>query len=109
MTDPPRLPAASFAFAARAKQRGLCLMERQAVGEDRVVTSLDQHDETWLQCYALVAREVRRVTGAAQPTLHLTRPVLSLDLDQRLEFAQMVGIAQRMQHTFQSVVGLPVV
>src|SRR5450755_1854215 len=83
LTNPPRLPAARFAFAAGAKQRGLCLMKRQPVGEDRVVTSLDQHDETRLQCRALLAREVRRVAGATQQTLHLARPVLSLDLDRK--------------------------
>ena len=62
-------------------------MERQAVGEDRVETSLDQHDETRLQRYALLAREVGRMAGAPQQTLHLVRPVLSFDLDQRLQFA----------------------
>jgi hypothetical protein len=97
----PRLPA--------ARSSGPCLLECQAVGEDRVVTSLDLHDETRLQCYALLAREVRRVAGARQQPLHLARPVPSLDLDQRLQFVQMVDIAQRAQHTFQRVVGLPVV
>jgi hypothetical protein len=62
-------------------------MERQAVGEDRVETSLDQHDETRLQRYALLAREVGRMAGATQQTLHLVRPVLSFDLDRRLQFA----------------------
>jgi hypothetical protein len=54
-------------------------MERQAVGEDRVVTSLDEHDETRPHCYALLAREVGRVAGATPQTLHLARPVLSSD------------------------------
>jgi hypothetical protein len=31
MTNPPRLAATRCAFAARTKQRGLCLMECQAV------------------------------------------------------------------------------
>ena len=91
MTDPPRLPARALPLP-RHESAGLCLMERQAVGEDRVETSLDQHDETRPHGYALLAREVGRMAGAPQQTLHLARPVLSLDLDQRLQFAQVVAL-----------------
>jgi hypothetical protein len=38
-------------------------------------------------------REIGGMTGAAQHSLHLAGPVFLLDLDQRLEFTQMVGIA----------------
>jgi hypothetical protein len=34
--------------------------------------------------------DVRHMTGAAQQTLHLLRPTLLLDVDQRLQFPQMV-------------------
>ena len=37
------------------------------------------------------------------------RPVFLLDLHQRLQLAQMVRVAQRVQHTGHRVVGLPVV
>ena len=49
------------------------------------------------------------MTGAAQQALHLARPVFLLDLDQRLEFAQVMGVAQGVQHALHRVVGLPVV
>ena len=52
MIDPPRRPRALPLPTARSS--GLCLMERQAVGEDRVETSLDQHDEIRPQRYALL-------------------------------------------------------
>ena len=109
MTNPPRLTAASFGFAASRSSAGCASMERQAFSEDGVVTALEQRDETRLQRHALLAREVGRVAGATQQALHLARPIFSLDLDQRLQFAQMMGVAQRVQHTFQSEVGLPVV
>ncbi len=54
-------------------------------------------------------RKVRRVADAAQKALHPASPVLVLDLDRRLQFAQVVRIAQRMQHTGHRVVGLPVI
>ena len=90
-------------------QRGLCCVERQTLGEDSIVTSLDERDHAWFQRYAPVAREVGGVAGAAQQALHPACPVLLLDLDQCLEFPQMVGVAQRMQYAFQRVVGLPMV
>jgi hypothetical protein len=40
------------------------------------------------------------VTGAAQQPLHLARPLFFLDFDERLQFAQMMSIAQGVQHTF---------
>jgi len=38
------------------------------------------------------------MTGSAQQGLHLARPILALDLDQRLEFTQVMGVAQGVQH-----------
>jgi hypothetical protein len=49
------------------------------------------------------------MAGAAQQALPLPRPVFFLDLDQRLQFAQMVCIAQRVQHASHRVVRFPVV
>jgi hypothetical protein len=49
------------------------------------------------------------VAGPAQQPLHPPRPVFLLDLDQRLQFAQVVGVAQRVQHALQRVVRMPVV
>jgi hypothetical protein len=53
-----------------------------------------------------LAGEVCGVTGAAQELLHLARPVFLLDLDQGLEFAQVMGIAQGMKHARHRVIGL---
>ena len=62
-------------------------MERQAVGEDRVETSLDQHDEIRPQRYALLYARGWSHGRAPQQTLHLCVQSLSFDLDQRLQFA----------------------
>src|SRR3954466_10272449 len=45
----------------------------------------------------------------AWQALHPARPVLLFDLDQRLEFAQMMRVAQRVPHAGHRVVRLPVV
>ena len=84
-------------------------MERQAFRQDRAVTSFDPGDQTRLQRHVPLARQVRRVASAAQKALHLARPGSFLDLDQRLQFPQMVRVTQRVQHASQGVVGLPVV
>jgi hypothetical protein len=44
----------------------------------------------------VLAGEVCGVTGAAQQLLHLARLVFLLDLDQALEFTQVMGVAQGM-------------
>jgi hypothetical protein len=49
------------------------------------------------------------VTGAAQQPLHLARPLFFLDFDERLQFAQMMSIAQGVQHTFYRVIWLPMI
>src|SRR3954462_2862103 len=46
-------------------QRGLCGMEGQALGEDRIVRSLDAGDQGRLERHAPVAREVGPMAGAA--------------------------------------------
>ena len=50
-------------------------MERQTVGEDRVETSLDQHEEIRPQRYALLYARGWSHGRAPQQTLHLVRPV----------------------------------
>ena len=49
------------------------------------------------------------MTCPTQQTLHLARPVFLLDFNQRLKFAQVVRIAQRVQNALQGVVRLPVI
>src|SRR5208283_1618634 len=55
MTHAARRPSAAFRFAGRADQRGLRRMEREALREDRIITSFDQCDETRGQRHALFA------------------------------------------------------
>ena len=106
-----RLTTAPFAGSLHggARQRRLGLMEGEPFGENGVVTALETFDESRFQRNASFSREIGRVTGAAQQPLHLARPVFLLDLDQRLQFAQMMGVAQGMQHAWHRVVGLPVI
>jgi hypothetical protein len=61
-----------------------------------------------------LAREVRGMTGEAQQSLHLARPVFLLavfllDFDERFQLAEMMRIAQRVKNAGHRVVGLPVV
>src|SRR3954469_20657088 len=83
------------AFAAGAGQGRLRVMECQTVRQDRVIPSLEQCDQTRLQRHAPLARQVARVAGAAQQALHPARPVLLLELAQRLQFPQLMRVAQR--------------
>src|SRR5271167_458796 len=104
MADPSWGTAAAPGFCQPRPR----LVELQTVCENAIVTSVDQRDQTWFQRQALLARKVRHVAGAAQQALHLASPVLFLDLDQRLQFPQMVRVAQCVPHAGHRVVGLPV-
>ena len=82
-------------------QRGLRFMECQAIGDNGVITAFDQGNQPRLQWHILLACEVHDMAGTPQQPLHPARPVLLLDLDQGLQFTQVVRIAQRMQHAGQ--------
>jgi hypothetical protein len=80
--------AASFAFADGAKQRavpdGTPGPSARIASKHRSI-SMMRSGRSATPCYT---REVGRMAaGAPQQTLHLVRPVLSFDLDQRLQFA----------------------
>jgi hypothetical protein len=75
-------------------------MEGQPFGENGVVTTFETFDESRSQSNAPFSCSIRDVTGAAQQPLHLARPLFFLDFDERLQFAQMMSIAQGVQHTF---------
>ena len=92
-----------------AHQRRLGLMEGQSFGENGVVTTLEAFDESRLHRNAPFSRSVRGVTGAAQQPLHFARPLFFLDFDESLKFAQVMGIAQGVQHALHCVIGLPVI
>ena len=73
-------------------------MEGQSFGDDGIVTSLDQGDQRRLRRPSSFACEICRVTGAAQEPLHFARPLLFLHLDERLQLAHVMGVAQGVQH-----------
>src|ERR1700738_3971423 len=100
-----RLPAATLG-AAQRRQR---LMKGEPLRHDGVVTPLDARDQSRFERNATLAGEIDGVTGPTQQDLHLARPVLVIELDQRLQFPQMMSVAQGMQHVLHHVVRLPVV
>ena len=79
------------------------LMEGEPLGDNGVITALTTFDQLRLQRNALFSRFVRGVTRAAQQPLHFARPRLFLDLDESLQFAQMMSIAQGVQHALKAV------
>jgi hypothetical protein len=105
MADASWLPAAALG-AAQRRQR---LMKGEPLRHDGVVTSLDTRDQSRFERNATLTGEIDRVTGPTQQDLHLARPVLVIELDQRLQFPQMMSVAQGMQHVLHRVVRLPVV
>jgi hypothetical protein len=84
-------------------------MEGQPFGENGIVTTFERFDEPGSQRNVPFSCSIRDVTGAAQQPLHLARPLFSLDFDQSLQFAQMMSIAQGVQHAFYRVIGLPMI
>ena len=85
------------------------MWKAEPFGDDGIVTSLDQGDQRRLRRPSSFACEIRRVTGAAQEPLHFARPLLFLDLDERLQLAQVMGVAQGVQRARHGVIGLPVI
>src|SRR4051812_24319162 len=73
VANPSRWTATAPGGDGGGDQRGLCGMECQALGEDRIVTSLDAGDQGWLERHAPVARQVGSMAGAAQQALHPAR------------------------------------
>src|ERR1700694_4231204 len=84
-------------------------MEGKTLRHDGVVAPLDNGDQSRFERDATLAGEIDGVAGPAQQNLHLARPVLVIELDQRLSCPQMMSVAQGMQHVLHRVIGLPVV
>src|SRR4051794_13779614 len=104
--SPPSLAAA---VGWRCGQRRLVLVEREPLGDDDVIAAPELVDKAGVERHAAVPSEMGGMTGAAEQALHPARPFFLLDVDQRLEFAPVMGVAQGMQHPFHLVVGFPVV
>ena len=65
----------------------------QPVRDDGIVAALDQRDHLRPERQVLRGCEVHRMASPAQQPLHPSRPIFLFDLDQRLQFAQMVRVA----------------
>ena len=65
VANPSRRTATAPGGDCGGDQRGLCCMERQPLGKDTVVSSLDAGDQGWLERYAPVARQIGGVAGVA--------------------------------------------
>ena len=104
---PRRLPPPCV--AARASGAWASWKASPSAGREWRRNDTQTFDEPRLESDAALAGEVCQVTGAAQQALHLARPVFLLDVDEGLEFAQVMSIAQGVQHARDRVVGLPVV
>ena len=99
-------PGFAAALGHCARQRRLLFVKSQARHNNRIVSSLDARNEARLQVKAALPREVCGVTGAAQQALHLARPILLLDFDERLQFAKVMRVIQRR---FKFEVQLPAI
>ena len=84
-------------------------MEGPACGDDRIVTAIDQAEQRGFERHTAVTRAIDKVAGVAQQAPHVGSPGFVFDLDQRFEFAQMVRVAQRVQHAGERIVRLPVI
>ena len=110
MSGSARRTAAPFALHRGWRQRHLGLMEGEPLGENGVVTTLTTFDQLRLQRNAPFSRSVRGVTRAAPISGPLVPAHASFWIfDESLQFAQMMGIAQGVEHAFSRVVGLPVI
>src|SRR3954468_8675268 len=89
--SPPSLAAA---VGWRCSKRRLVLVEREPLGDDDVIAAPELVDKAGVERHA--PGEMGGMTGAAQQALHPARPLFLLDVDQRLEFAQVMGVAQGM-------------
>ncbi len=109
MADPAWRPPAAARPGRGADEFGLGLVEGETSGEDGVVAALDEGDQRRRERSLAPSCQVGGVAGALQQALHVARPVLLFDVDQRLQLAQVVRIAERVQHAGQRVVRLPMI
>ena len=109
MADAPLSTSSAFTRARCGVERWLGLVEGDALGDNGFKPALDSGDQARFQRAAPLARQIGGVAGPAQQALHRARPALLFDLDQGLEFAQVVGVAQRVQNALHRVIRLPVI
>ena len=84
-------------------------MEGKTLRHDGVVVPLDTGDQSRFERDTTLAGEIDGMAGPAQQDLHLARPVFVIEFDQRLQFPQMMGVAQGMQYVLHQIIGRPVV
>ena len=63
----------------------------------------------WERKVSFFPRHAHRLAGLDEQFAHVPGPWLAVDFDQRLEFAQMMGVAVGVSDAGQSIIGLEVV
>ena len=101
--------AALAATAAGALEWWLGGVESQALGDDPVIASKQIGEKPGGQAARASPGQICGMTGLAQKAGHGPRPGLLFDLDQRTQFPQMMGVAQAVEDTGHSEIGVPVV
>ena len=105
VTD-PSLPAL---LPLARRERWLALVKGQRIGDDLVVSALDQRHKPRRNGDILVQRDAGGAIGSAQELLHPPGPSLPFDVHQRLQLPQVMGVAQAVLHPFHREVRLPVI
>lgn len=84
-------------------------MKGNAARHDGIVAPSNEVNQSLIWSLLLVPTQMLDMASTTQQHLHPARPVFRLDFAQRLEFAQMVCVAQRMLDARHREVRLPVV
>ena len=93
--------AATDAPSARGEasaERRLALMESKPLRENAVIAGGQPGQKPGAQAPLLRPGQIGSVTGLPQKARHRPRPRLLLNVDERLEFPQMMRVTQRVGH-----------
>src|SRR5215469_1426502 len=95
------------AFNIRGAQGYEPYMEGQTFADNTVVTSQEAGSIPALQFFLALSREVARMAGLAQKTLHSLRPGFFVDSDEGLQLPQMMGVTKSMYNALHRKIRLP--
>ena len=79
-------------------ERRLAFMERKPLRQNAVIAGGQPGQKPRAQAPLSRARQIGGVTGLPQKAMHRPCPRLLLNVDERLEFPQMMRVAQRVRH-----------
>ena len=106
----PRPPRRSAARAGAAGERRLALMQGEPHSQGGIIGRCDASLVGLGQRHGAARPGLtNQLVGRAQHGVHHPGPRLALDLDERLQFAQMVSVAQGMQGAAQGIVRLEMI